>query len=109
VAGLAPAPDADVALSVAYEPRGRSLIVNAAALDRTAQRDHQLWIIPAGGQPVALGLVRSGGRHRLEVPRELTPHFRSESVVAVSLEPLGGSPTGQPTGPVLASGPLLQI
>ncbi len=28
------------------------------------------------------------------------------AVLAVSLEPQGGSPTGQPTGPVIASGKL---
>ncbi|SMP00192.1 hypothetical protein SAMN06265221_1823, partial [Paracoccus laeviglucosivorans] len=29
--------------------------------------------------------------------------------MAISLEPPGGSPTGQPTGPVLAVGDLLDI
>jgi anti-sigma-K factor RskA len=30
-------------------------------------------------------------------------------VLAVSLEPLGGSPTGQPTGPVIANGKLAAL
>jgi anti-sigma-K factor RskA len=32
-----------------------------------------------------------------------------EAVLAVSLEPEGGSPTGQPTGPVIANGKLAQL
>jgi anti-sigma-K factor RskA len=28
--------------------------------------------------------------------------------LAVSLEPVGGSPTGKPTGPVLTSGPAIK-
>ncbi|TIW60287.1 MAG: anti-sigma factor, partial [Mesorhizobium sp.] len=31
------------------------------------------------------------------------------AVLAVSVEPIGGSPTGQPTGPVVAAGDLKGI
>jgi anti-sigma-K factor RskA len=43
---------------------------------------------------------------RLSAPvlAAIDPHARP--VLAVSLEPAGGSPTGQPTGPVVAMGPL---
>ena len=30
------------------------------------------------------------------------------AVLAITLEPLGGSPTGKPTGPVVASGALIK-
>jgi anti-sigma-K factor RskA len=32
-----------------------------------------------------------------------------DATLAVSLEPPGGSPTGQPTGPVIASGKLTNL
>lgn len=63
----------------------------------------QLWLIPAGGTPVSLGLLSS------QAPTQLTLNnmtLAADAVVAISLEPQGGSPTGQPTGPVLFSGKI---
>jgi anti-sigma-K factor RskA len=37
------------------------------------------------------------------------PHITVDSVLAVTLEPLGGSPTGLPTGPVIANGKLASL
>lgn len=63
----------------------------------------QLWAIPAGEKPVSLGLLNSGRPTLLKVANvTLSPG----ATIAVSLEPQGGSPTGQPTGPVLYSGAL---
>jgi anti-sigma-K factor RskA len=36
-------------------------------------------------------------------------HVGSGATLAVSLEPLGGSPTGQPTGEVIAHGSLSRL
>jgi anti-sigma-K factor RskA len=43
------------------------------------------------------------------VPPELRPHVTADSVLAISVEPPGGSPTGQPTGPVIANGTLAAL
>jgi anti-sigma-K factor RskA len=43
------------------------------------------------------------------VPESLLPKVNSEAILAVSLEPPGGSPTGQPTGPVIANGKLATL
>jgi anti-sigma-K factor RskA len=43
------------------------------------------------------------------VPQDLLSRVNREAVLAVSLEPPGGSPTGQPTGPVIANGKLAQL
>ena len=45
----------------------------------------------------------------IKVPKELLSRVNNEAVLAVSLEPQGGSPTGQPTGPVIANGKLAQL
>lgn len=63
----------------------------------------QLWLIPAGKAPVSLGLVNS------QAPTQVTLNHLTiavDAVIAISLEPQGGSPTGQPTGPVLFSGKI---
>jgi anti-sigma-K factor RskA len=43
------------------------------------------------------------------VPKDLLTQVNSNAVLAVSLEPPGGSPTGQPTGPVIANGKLASL
>lgn len=108
VAALA-SEEADSSLSIAYNPAARDLLVTPARLTPAAGHDHELWIIPAGGTPVSLGLVRTGTPQRVPVRPEYEPHFRARSTLAVSVEPTGGSPTGQPTGPVIAAGELLPV
>jgi len=66
-------------------------------------KDYELWLIDATGVPVSLGVL---GDTLVETPlAELLPGI----VLAVSLEPAGGSATGLPTGPVLVSGPVTEI
>nr|WP_315292472.1 anti-sigma factor [Serratia proteamaculans] len=66
----------------------------------------QLWAIPAGEKPVSLGIVAAQRVTRLALdPVQLSRGM----TIAISLEPAGGSPTGQPTGPVLYSGLLASL
>lgn len=108
VASLA-SEDGAAAVAVAYEPARRSLIVTPARLGIAAGQSHELWLIPAGGTPVSLGLVQGGEPQRLSLASELSNAVRPEATIALSVEPAGGSPTGLPTGPVIASGPLRGI
>jgi anti-sigma-K factor RskA len=60
---------------------------------------HELWLIAGeGAAPVSLGLLDGAELRR---PLQALPEG---AVLAVSLEPAGGSPTGAPTGPVLVTG-----
>ena len=69
-----------------------------------AQKSFELWAI-AGGPPKPLGLVSATPGKPLLVPASaLSP---TGTVLAISLEPEGGSPTGLPTGPVLFQGKVL--
>jgi anti-sigma-K factor RskA len=56
---------------------------------------HEFWVIAPGASPVSLGLLRD---QPLVVDYPTPP---AGFVFAVSVEPDGGSPTGQPTGPVI--------
>jgi anti-sigma-K factor RskA len=69
----------------------------------------ELWLIPADGKPRSLGLLRADRAVTITIPPNLMGQIVSNAVLAVSLEPLGGSPTGQPTGPVIASGKLTTL
>jgi anti-sigma-K factor RskA len=101
--------DGGAALAVAFDPETRSMIVTPARLTGAAGHDHELWLIPAGGAPVSLGLVRGVVPARLRVPDAFVGAVGPQASIALSVEPVGGSPTGQPTGPVIASGALTRI
>lgn len=82
---------------------GRTVVakpINAVALQ--TDRVLELWAAAGKNPPRSLGLIAASGAtvvKRAQLPPG-TDHL------AVSLEPPGGSPTGAPTGPVLAVGNL---
>ena len=84
-------------------------IVPAALLSGDQQKAFELWLIPPGDKPHSLGLIDPSRPVRITVPKSLLPQVTSDAVLAVSLEPPGGSPTGQPTGPVIANGKLASL
>lgn len=71
-------------------------------------RDLELWSIPDGGAPLSLGVIRRTSATHAELRLSTTARQRlaSGALLAISLEPVGGSPTGAPTGPVLFTGKL---
>ena len=83
-----------------------SIAVVPASYTADATRVPELWLIPADGKPRPLGLLRADGATTLTLSRDMLAKAVTNAVLAVSLEPQGGSPTGQPTGPVIATGKL---
>jgi anti-sigma-K factor RskA len=69
-------------------------------------RTAQLWMIGGDGVPKSMGMLASAGPSRMMLPMEKRRHLKAGIMLAVSIEPLGGSPTGLPTGPLVASGKL---
>jgi len=89
---------------------GNTLVVVPAALLTNDPRAFELWLIPTGEtRPRSLGLIQPGQPIRLDVPSDLAGAVTPDATLAVSLEPPGGSPTGQPTGPVIAAGKLTNL
>jgi anti-sigma-K factor RskA len=88
---------------------GHSLTIVPAALLTTDKRSMELWLIPQGGKPASLGLISAGQAVQLNLPPELAQQVATGASLAVSLEPPGGSPTGQPTGEVIALGNLSRL
>ncbi|WP_248742235.1 MULTISPECIES: anti-sigma factor domain-containing protein [unclassified Pseudomonas] len=78
-----------------------------AAVD--PQRSLELWAIPADGKPISLGVIPAGGKGKVELSDAQKALIGKPIALAVSLEPKGGSPTGQPTGPVLYQGALAAL
>lgn len=69
-------------------------------------RDLELWSIQGKAAPQSLGVVRiQQGKAALSVAQ--APLLSADTILAISLEPRNGSPTGQPTGSVLYSGKVI--
>jgi hypothetical protein len=79
------------------------------AVQRTVPtgRSTQLWLIPAGRAPISVGVFAPDTTNVLPLSPELLTQLGPAAALAVSIEPLGGSPTGQPTGPVVAKGAII--
>lgn len=93
---------------VAYDPMRRTTLITPLT-PAQANRVHELWVIPADGTPRSLGVIGMDSPARYAVPEPLQALVGGDGTLAVSLEPMGGSPTGAPTGPVVASGPLSRV
>lgn len=70
-------------------------------------RSLELWALPRDGKPKSLGLV-GAERAVLRLADTAERSLGNVPTLAISLEPQGGSPSGQPTGPVLYSGPCVK-
>lgn len=88
--------------------RGTVAIV-PAAFSADATRVPELWLIPPDGRPRSVGLLRADAPVTLTLPAELAGFAKNNAVLAVSLEPPGGSTTGLPTGPVIGTGKLTNL
>jgi anti-sigma-K factor RskA len=92
-------------LAAAVDRASGEIRVSAAVVP--SSRSAQLWAIGAdGAAPVPLGLLTSGGASRVTAPKAARSLLVPGTTLAVSIEPSGGSPTGAPTGPVVAAGAL---
>lgn len=64
----------------------------------------ELWGLDSAGQPKSLGLIKNSGSNMLKLPALADASVASFRKMAVSMEPMGGSKTGTPTGPVMYQG-----
>ncbi len=64
----------------------------------------ELWGLDAAGQPRSLGLIKNNGSNMLKLPAMADRTVAPFKKLAVSMEPMGGSTKGVPTGPVMYQG-----
>ncbi|MDH4414706.1 MAG: anti-sigma factor [Rhizobium sp.] len=68
-----------------------------------ADRSLQLWTLPSRDTgPVSLGVLDGWRTATIEGPD--LPGPNEQQLYEITVEPLGGSPTGKPTGPILGKG-----
>ena len=99
--------DAAAKVVVSWEPSAKRMIVAVAGnLPVDARHSHELWVIPADGKPRSLGVLGTSKQAHMQLANALADLLQQGATIAISVEPKGGSPTGAPTGPVVASGAL---
>lgn len=74
-----------------------------------AGRSAQLWAIEGDKPAIPLGTFRAAGRGMYVAEAKMKAVIKPGTMLAISIEPMGGSPTGRPTGPVIASGMLTRV
>ncbi len=89
-----------------YRTSGR-LIVRAGQLPpHPADRDFELWALPAGGSPVSLGVMPVTGKIDRTLTSAQQQALANATQIAVTVEQLGGSPSGAPTSKPIFVAPL---
>jgi anti-sigma-K factor RskA len=95
--------NATISLATYYNANTGSLKFSPSAVDQKTQ-SLELWLIEGSSAPVPLGILPDNANGEIIIPKNLRNQLKDGVTLAVSLEPYGGSPTGKPTGPVIASG-----
>lgn len=93
------------ALIVTHDRKTGQLKVIPVNMPDDALHSFELWAIKGKAAPKPLGLI-DPRRPGAQLPRM---DESGDVTLAVSREPVGGSPTGLPTGPVLYTGKLVAV
>jgi anti-sigma-K factor RskA len=89
-----------------YGTSGRLIMHATQVPARPADRDFELWALPAGGKPVSLGVMPSSGTAQRSLTTVQQQALANSAQVAITVEQIGGSPTGQPTSTPIFVAPL---
>lgn len=97
------------AFLVSVDVDNKFMTVRPVAAKHEAGKSYELWLIHDSlGKPRSLGVVDDPSVIR---PAQLAAYDKNvieNATLAISLEPEGGSPTGDPTGPVLFAGKMIE-
>lgn len=101
--------NSDLRIVAFYDDSAKKLRLKRTAGEAAQSRDFELWIIAGSENPVSMGVLPDEAVYEVDVPEELQAAMASDAVLAITDEPDGGSPSGNPTGAVLAAGPVQEI
>lgn len=96
------------ALTARYDRDTGQLLMTPVIL-KTGALYPELWIIPEGGTPQSLGMIDSKAPTQIIVAPVHRTLIDRGATFAITPEHDGGSPSGQPTGAVIASGKITSL
>lgn len=91
-----------------YNDATKELQVSRTNGGPAAGRDLELWVIPEGEKPVSIGVLPQTANGTFTLPPGLETALEGLTL-AITDEPLGGSPTGDPTGEAVAAAQISRI
>jgi anti-sigma-K factor RskA len=92
-------------VTISFDPASDRMTSAASGLD-IGNHSPELWVIPADGKPRSMGVMNASAPAWAKVPATASGVLAAGVTIAVSVEPVGGSPAGQPTGPVILTGKM---
>mgnify|MGYP003575919654 CR=1 FL=1 len=96
--------DSQVNLLASYEAESGRMRIVPVATGKRDEKSLELWLVMDGGKTRSLGVFQPGTNGDLIIPADMRGTITDGTTFAISVEPFGGSPTGQATGPVIAVG-----
>lgn len=87
-----------------YQPGSDEIRISRVKSEKGTDKDYELWLVDDGGAPQSMGVLPDQAEVRLKVKPEYIAKINAGDAFAVSVEQIGGSPTGAPQGPVIAVG-----
>jgi len=96
---------AGAAFAVRYDADQGMLHVRTEAMP-ASRRAPELWVIPAGGKPVSLGLVASQGNRDVTVAPAHRQLLAEGATLAVTMEDAASAPHAGPSGAPVAAGKI---
>jgi anti-sigma-K factor RskA len=109
VAALAAQEGSGVEFVALYDQATDTVRITSVRGSAIPDRDYELWFIKGSEAPISMGVIPVEQRAEIPMARLGRDDFDAGTVLAVTLEPKGGSPTGVATGPIVAIGPAVSI
>ena len=114
---VAAAPPMIAAMADADGSHGQPALYDASAqmvkmpgdMPIPAGKSAQLWAIHGDQPPIPLGTFKAAGPGMYVAEAKMGAVIEPGTKLAITIEPMGGSPTGKPTGAVIASGLLSKV
>ena len=98
------------AVARAVDDDACTLVLMPLVKDPTPGEVPQVWVVSSDGAAQSLGVGNDAPLQSMTVPDALRARLlRDDQTIAVSMEPPGGSPTGQPSGFVIGRGQLTHL
>ena len=86
--------------------QSRMIVIPGVPRTLSAGRAPELWLVPRTGRPIPVGMISDSAAVTIDLSPSLVARLGPTATLAVSAEPVGGSPTGRPTGPVIGTGAI---
>jgi len=99
----------NVKLIAFYDQTAGTIRIAALSGDAVPNKDFELWAIEGKNAPISMGVISVNAKANVNMPATVKQGFGAGTVLAVTLEQKGGSPTGAPQGPIVAAGAATAI